>query len=123
MIDPEKVQRTLPCGLSVDIYKGMAWIGIVPFCMTGVRSVMLPVISTHLLELNLRTYVIDRHGASGFWFYLLDANHPFAVWIARLFFSLPYLHSKMQVERRNEEIWYSAQRCGSPSVQEYRFVD
>src|SRR5580704_9654182 len=59
MIDPERVQRTLPRGLSVDTYKGMAWIGIVPFCMTGVRPVMLPVVSSHFLELNLRTYVIE----------------------------------------------------------------
>jgi uncharacterized protein YqjF (DUF2071 family) len=121
MMDPEKVQRTLPRGLSVDTHKGMAWIGIVPFCMTGVRPVMLPVVSSHFLELNLRTYVIDRHGAPGVWFYSLDANHPFAVWMARLFFGLPYQHSKMKVERRNEEIWYSAQRRGSPTAQEYRF--
>jgi len=121
MIDPERVQRTLPRGLSVDTYKGMAWIGIVPFCMTGVRPVMLPVVSSHFLELNLRTYVIDRHGSPGVWFYSLDANHPFAVWMARLFFGLPYQHSKMNVERRNEGIRYSAQRSGSPSVQEYRF--
>jgi uncharacterized protein len=121
MIDPEKVQRTLPPGLSVDTYKGRAWIGIVPFFMTGVRPVTLPVVSTHFLELNLRTYVIDRRGAPGVWFYSLDVNHPFAVWMARLFFGLPYQHSKMNVERRNEEIRYSARRSGSPSVQEYRF--
>jgi uncharacterized protein YqjF (DUF2071 family) len=121
MIDPEKVQRTLPRGLSVDTYKGRGWIGIVPFCMTGVRPVTLPVVSTHFLELNLRTYVIDRHGAPGVWFYSLDANHPFAVWMARLFFGLPYQHSTMNVERRNEEIRYSARRSGSPSVQEYSF--
>jgi uncharacterized protein YqjF (DUF2071 family) len=121
MIDPESVQRTLPRGLSVDTYNGMAWIGIVPFGMTDVRPVMLPVVSSNFLELNLRTYVIDRHGASGVWFYSLDANHPFAVWMARLFFGLPYLHAKMKVERRNEEIQYSAQRNSSPSVQEYCF--
>ena len=77
MIDPKMVQRTLPRGLSVDMYKGRAWIGMVPFCMTGVRPVMLPVVSTHFLELYLRTYVLDRQGAPGVWFYSLDANHPF----------------------------------------------
>lgn len=120
-IDPERVQRTLPRGLSVDTYEGMAWIGIVPFRMTGVRPVMLPVVSSHFLELNLRTYVIDRHGAPGVWFYSLDANHLFAVWTARLFFGLPYLHAKMNFERRNDEIRYSAQRRGSSKVQEFRF--
>ena len=37
------------------------------------------------MELNLRTYVYDRAGVPGVWFYSLDANQPLAVGIARRF--------------------------------------
>ena len=121
-VDPEMLQRTLPQGLSVDTYEGRAWIGIVPFYMRHVRPVMLPLPPSNFLELNLRTYVKDRHGVPGVWFYSLDANHRLAVWTARLFFGLPYQLAKMQAEWRPDEIRYSCQRCGSSTLQEYRFL-
>jgi uncharacterized protein YqjF (DUF2071 family) len=83
---------------------------------------MLPLLSSNFLELNLRTYVKDHHGVPGVWFYSLDANHRLAVWMARLFFGLPYKLAKMQAEARPDEIRYSCQRCGSSTVQEYRFL-
>src|SRR5580704_8328323 len=61
-VDPEMLQRTLPQGLLVDTYEGRAWLGIVPFYMRHVRPVRLPLLSSNFLELNLRTYVKDRHG-------------------------------------------------------------
>jgi len=121
MADPETVQQTLPFGLSVDTYEGMAWIGIVAFCMRRVRPVMLPLLSSNFLELNLRTYVTDHNGIPGVWFYSLDANQPIAVWMARRFFGLSYVHSKMQVEARDEQIRYFSQRRGCSTQQEYRF--
>ena len=121
-MDPGMVQKTLPAELLVDTYEGMAWIGIVPFCMRRVRPSVLPSLSANFLELNLRTYVKDHHGAPGVWFYSLDANQPIAVWMARLFFALPYWHAKMQAEARNEEIRYSSQRRGSSAPLEYQFL-
>jgi hypothetical protein len=120
-VDPAVVQRTLPPGLSVDLYEGMAWIGIVPFCMRKVRTVVLPLLSTNFLEVNLRTYVRDHNGVPGVWFYSLDANHPLAVWTARLILGLPYQHAEMRVDSKNREIKYSSRRWGSSKVQEYRF--
>lgn len=120
-IDPGIVQKTLPAELLVDTYEGMAWIGIVPFCMRRVRSSVLPSLSTNFLELNLRTYVKDHHGAPGVWFYSLDANQPIAVWMARLFFALPYWHAKMHMEARNEEITYSSQRRACSAPLEFQF--
>ena len=119
--DPDVVQRTLPDGLSVDTYQDRAWIGIVPFRMRNVRPVGLPFLSSDFLELNLRTYVRDFRGVPGVWFYSLDANNPIAVWTARLFFGLPYRHSKMHVNSGDQEIGYSSRRSGSPTLQEYRF--
>jgi uncharacterized protein len=80
---------------------------------------MLPLLSSNFLELNLRTYVRDHYGIPGVWFYSLDANQPIAVWMARHFFGLSYVHSKMQVEARDEEIRYLSQRSGSSTQQEY----
>jgi uncharacterized protein YqjF (DUF2071 family) len=121
MVEPEIIQGTLPRGLLVDTYEGAAWIGIVPFCMMRVRPVMLPLLSRNFLELNLRTYVKDHRGTPGVWFYTLDANDPFAVWAARLFFGLPYMHARMQMGGSDKEITFCSQRCGSSTVQGYRF--
>jgi uncharacterized protein len=119
--DPETVQRTLPLGLSVDTYEGSAWIGVVPFFMRSVRPRLLPLLSSDFLELNLRTYVRDQYGRPGVWFYSLDANHPFAVWTARLLFGLRYLHAEMQADGRDGEIEYWCRRRGSRTALEYRF--
>lgn len=121
MIDPAIIQQTLPSGLSVDTYEGTAWIGIVPFCMRSVRPILLPFLSSDFLELNLRTYVRDRYGRPGVWFYSLDANHRLAVWVARLLFGLRYMHAEMQVEGRDSEIEYCCRRRGSTTVMDYRF--
>jgi uncharacterized protein YqjF (DUF2071 family) len=51
------------------------------------------------MEMNLRTYVYDRAGVPGVWFYSLDANQPAAVAIARRFFHLPYQHARMKSSR------------------------
>jgi hypothetical protein len=121
MVDSKTIQRTLPPGLSVDTHQGMAWIGLVPFCMRGVRPILLPFLSSDFLELNLRTYVRDHNGTPGVWFYSLDANHPLAVWMARLFYALPYEHAKMRMEAGGEEISYSCRRRGSSVAMEYRY--
>ncbi len=47
------------------------------------------------LELNVRTYVKDERGVPGVWFYSLSCNQPMAVWLARRFFHLNYVHAKM----------------------------
>jgi uncharacterized protein len=69
----------------------------------------------------LRTYVRDCNKNPGVWFYSLNANHPLAVMMARLFFALPYLHARMQMDVRDEEIRYLFQRRGSSKVLEYQF--
>jgi len=61
-LSPDIVQMTLPQGLQADTFEGIAWVGIVPFFMRGVRPagfVSVPGIS-NFLELNLRTYVRDE---------------------------------------------------------------
>jgi uncharacterized protein YqjF (DUF2071 family) len=91
------IQATLPDGLFVDTFGGKAYLGIVPFFMRNIRPRFLPAVPgiSNFMEMNLRTYVHDRAGVPGVWFYSLDANQSLAVAIARRFFHLPYEHAKM----------------------------
>lgn len=96
-VEPERIQRTLPRGLYVDLHDGAAYVGVVPFFMRNIRlrgTLALPGLS-NFLELNLRTYVRDAAGMPGIWFYSLDCNQPLAVWGARTFYHLPYRHARM----------------------------
>lgn len=126
-VAPEVIQKTLPEGLQADIFEGRAWIGIVPFSMNAVRPAgiaPIPFIS-NFLELNLRTYVLDRRGRPGIWFYSLDANQPIAVWIAQLFFTLPYQHAIMCEVTSGDEIEFRSRRraISRQLVYHYRIGD
>ncbi|MGJ8638770.1 MAG: YqjF family protein [Opitutaceae bacterium] len=122
--DPEVVQQTLPDGLTVDTFEGRAWIGVVPFFMSGVRPRFLPGMPgvSSFQELNLRTYVVDEQGRSGVWFYSLDTSHRLPVWIARTFFHLNYVHARMFAKRSSGgAVDYSSQRNSQDSVQRFQW--
>jgi hypothetical protein len=117
-VHPAAVQATLPPGLSVDTFHGNAWVGIVPFAMARVRPRFLPPLPwlSWFLELNVRTYVRDRAGNPGVWFYSLDCNQPVAVALARSLFHLPYQHARMRARRgrdqAGETLQYQCRRWG-----------
>ncbi len=107
------IQATLPEGLFVDTFDGKAYLGVVPFFMRNIRPRYLPAVPgiSNFMELNLRTYVHDREGVPGVWFYSLDANQWLAVKIARRFFHLPYEHAEMNSSRTAEgRIRYESRR-------------
>lgn len=95
------IAKTLPPGLTVDVWQDRAWVGIVPFFMEGVRPSYLPAVPwlSSFLELNVRTYVRDEQGRPGVWFYSLDCNRWPAVRLARGAFHLAYRHADMHAER------------------------
>ncbi len=125
-LPPDVIQRTLPPGLTVDVFQNRAWVGIVPFFMEAVRPVGLPALPwiSSFLELNVRTYVRDAAGRPGVWFYSLDCNRWPAVEIARRGFHLPYQHAAMQARRgADSTIAYQCQRrpaSGHPAAT-YRY--
>jgi hypothetical protein len=96
-IAPEQVQARLPEGLAVDCFGGQAWLSVVPFHMSKVRLAGLPAVPgfSTTRELNLRTYVVDREGRRGVWFFSLDATHRIFVEVAKRFFHLPYRPAKL----------------------------
>jgi uncharacterized protein len=119
-ISVERMRAAVPRGLEVDTFEGRAWLGIVPFRMTGVRvrgTPPLPRISA-FPELNVRTYVRfeDRPGVL---FFSLDARNPIAVAIARAWFHLPYFRARMSCEREGEGIRYAHVRthAGAPTAE------
>src|SRR5262245_39187164 len=72
---PVEVLRGLvPGGLELDTFERQAWIGIVPFRMSGVRLRAMPAVPrlSAFPELNVRTYV-KAGGKAGVWFFSLDA--------------------------------------------------
>ena len=100
-VSTEILRPKIPEPLELDLFEGTAYLGLVPFSMTGVRPVGLPALwglsSFH--ETNLRTYVRLRDGEPGVWFFNLEAASSIAVRLARSLFHLPYHHARMFLER------------------------
>jgi uncharacterized protein len=107
----EALRVAIPQPLEIDTFEGRAWLGIVPFRMTGVRPKGLPAIPgiSAFPELNVRTYV--KFGAKpGVWFLSLDAGSHIAVALARRIFNLPYFFARMKVRASDTHITYSSRR-------------
>jgi uncharacterized protein len=102
----------IPDSLAIDTHDGLAWVGITPFTMWGVRLAFappLPLLSeSH--ELNVRTYV-HLDGVPGVWFFSLDANNAVAALGARVAFHLPYFRAHMSLERRERTIHFASRRA------------
>jgi uncharacterized protein len=108
----EEVLRPLiPPALALDTFDGSAWLGVVPFGMSGVRPRFVPEVSwlSDFPELNVRTYV-SADGKPGIWFFSLDAHNPIAVRVARATFNLPYFDAKMSYHVVGEEVRYRSVR-------------
>jgi uncharacterized protein YqjF (DUF2071 family) len=103
----------IPAPLVVDTHDGLAWVGITPFTMWGVRPAFTPPLPflSESHELNVRTYV-HLDGVPGVWFFSLDANNAAAVLGARLAFHLPYFRARMSLEHRNSTISFASRRAG-----------
>jgi uncharacterized protein YqjF (DUF2071 family) len=114
------LQPHLPPRLQLDTHDGVAWLGVVPFKMSKVSTRVSPPVpgTDEFLELNVRTYV-HLDGVPGVWFFSLDATSPLAVWVARTFFHLPYLHATMRLESPGAQLrQFTARRThgGQPAA-------
>lgn len=110
-IDAIKLRPLIPAALDIDTFQDQAWIGVVPFRMSGVRLRATPALPglAAFPELNVRTYV-THGGKPGVWFFSLDAANAIAVGVARAWFHLPYFSARMSCENRNNWIEYSSER-------------
>ena len=90
------LQAHMPAGLTLDLFAGQAWVGIVAFRLSGIRlrgTPPLPGVS-QFPEINVRTYVI-RDGKPGVLFLSLDADNRLGIALARPWFLLPYFHARV----------------------------
>lgn len=110
-VDAEALRPLIPAPLQIQEFDGSAWLGAVPFRMTGVMARPLPDLPwiSAFPELNLRTYV-EHNGKPGVWFFSLDATNPLAVWAARTFFYLPYFPADMTIAETASGFQYSSAR-------------
>src|SRR4028119_908133 len=119
-VSAEGLMPLIPPALDLDTFDGTAWLGVVPFRMTGVRPRFLPAVPwlSGFPELNLRTYV-TAGGRPGIWFFSLDAHNPVAVRLARATFHLPYFDARMSYRKEGEEIHYGSVRThrGAPPAE------
>lgn len=107
----EQLRRLIPATIEIDTYEGQAWIGVVPFRMSGVRlrgTPSLPWFSS-FPEMNVRTYVVVD-GKPGVFFFSLDAGNPIAVSVARAWFHLPYFNARMSLKEEMGKIQYATKR-------------
>ncbi len=112
VVSPERLRPLVPNGLDLDLFEGRAYVGLVPFTMTGVRPVWAPAVPglSNFHETNVRTYVHRAGRDPGVWFFSLDAANRVAVALARTFFHLPYHHARMRLTLEPEAISYASQR-------------
>lgn len=107
----ELLRPLIPSALTIDTFDGWAWIGVVPFRMSGVRPRFTPelrCVST-FPEINVRTYVKTPE-RSGVWFFSLDATNRLAVRVARALFGLPYFDARIACESDGEGVSYHSAR-------------
>jgi uncharacterized protein YqjF (DUF2071 family) len=104
----------VPAGLEIEEHDGSAWLGLVPFRLSGLRArgaLPLPGLSS-FRELNVRTYVRGPDGRPGVWFFSLDATSRAAVAAARRLYRLPYHHARMTLARAGGRFAVECARLG-----------
>lgn len=106
------LQPLVPPELTIDTYAGSAWLGLVPFRMSGVRPWWSPPVwgISSFPETNVRTYVHFKGQGPGVWFLSLDAANWLAVQLARRGWGLNYHWARMSVRRRGAAIEYESRR-------------
>jgi len=110
--EPAILRQRLPGGLELDIFEGVAWVGMTPFMVDGLRAPFLPALPwlSRFPETNVRTYVRGPDGERGVWFFSLDAARLLAVIGARAGFSLPYRWARMSVVEEKQIVRYKSFR-------------
>ncbi len=110
-VEAAALRSLIPPALELETFDGAAWLGIIPFRMTGVTPRWVPPLPwfSAFLELNVRTYVSDGT-KPGVWFFSLDAANSFPVAAGRRLFSLPYYRADMELRREGSMLEYRSVR-------------
>ena len=121
-LSSEHVQAAMPPALRkyIDLHDGSAWVGVIPFWMSGVKMRGMPAVPTASTfpELNVRTYVTVE-GKPGVYFFSLDAASKLAVLGAKIGFGLDYFHAKMIAQVNGNQVQYESRRLEKPKPAEF----
>lgn len=112
------LRSLVPRPLEIQEFSGTAWVGVIPFWMSGVALRRWPALpgTSRFPELNVRTYVTLAE-RPGVWFFSLDAANRLAVWTARWLFHLPYAHARMEIDLRGNRVDYRSTRPSGPGFE------
>jgi uncharacterized protein len=112
MVSRDLLQEMVPPELTVEEYGGSAWLGFVPFRMSGIRPWGFPSLPwlSSFHETNIRTYVTHPKYGPGVWFFSLDAARYLGCLIARHSFKLPYFHSRLSIKIGDRDLHYRGRR-------------
>jgi len=109
---PAILTPLIPPGLDVDVHEGRAYVGLVPFRVTGVRPPLLPPVPglSSFDEVNVRTYVHRGGRDPGVWFFSLDASTRLGVATARALFHLAYRYADAHLTRDGDRRRFTSHR-------------
>ncbi len=109
----DEIRQLVPTSMELDLFDGVAYIGLVPFAMAGVRPNWAPsTLAFNFLETNVRTYV-TVNGKPGVVFLSLEAASRLAVWVAKKFWGLPYYYAQMSIAKQGDQVEYESRREGA----------
>ncbi|HEX3246545.1 MAG TPA: DUF2071 domain-containing protein [Chloroflexota bacterium] len=101
----------VPPELSIDLYDGLAYLGVTPFLVYGARPANLPApLGLQFPEVNVRTYVHVEGADPGVYFFSLDARSLTTLAAARAFVGLRYFPAQMRFSQRDGIMEYQARR-------------
>ncbi|MFN0134093.1 MAG: YqjF family protein [Phycisphaerales bacterium] len=113
-IQASRLRKFVSPELEIEEFDGTAWLGVVPFRMSGVRHRLMPPVPGHSAfpELNVRTYVRSKvvPERAGVWFFSLDATSRIAVRVARATFGLAYMDARISCRTVGEGVEYQSRR-------------
>jgi uncharacterized protein YqjF (DUF2071 family) len=111
-VDPAEVAPLLTPGTVPDTLNGTTYVGLIAFRMYRIGWLRLPGIPYlgTFAETNVRLYSVDGEGRRGVVFRSLDASRLIPVIVGRTAFRLPYVWSRMTVERDGDARTYTSSR-------------